>query len=175
MTFSPISTILKKVCDRKRAGPTGPALQFVKKVPDGPFCLRFSRRAFCVKQNAIPEKAWFSGFFRRRIIVFEAGLAPSSSPAALSSYGCTSFFDNLQKRRACRARRRCFFLGSVSERENGVVVVHPLLHVDHAVVGGTGADDDLFDAGVDDGALAHGAAHGVGHELVGPCVPPHQV
>ena len=45
----------------------------------------------------------------------------------------------------------------------GFVVVDPVRHGDHPVVVLVVADDHLFDAGVDDHALAHGAAAGVGN------------
>ena len=44
-----------------------------------------------LRQNAATEKARNTGLFRRRFIVFEAGLAPSSSPAALSTRRIAGF------------------------------------------------------------------------------------
>ena len=48
-----------------------------------------------------------------------------------------------------------------SEAEEGVVVFDPVAYGDGFVFFFSAADNHLVDAGVDDLALAHGAAHGV--------------
>ena len=52
------------------------------------------------------KKHELSSFFRRRFIQLEAGLAPSSSPAALFSDCFAKFFDSLAKK---QSRWLCFF------------------------------------------------------------------
>ena len=53
-------------------------------------------RILASAQMRYPEKGCVSAFFGRRLIVLEAGLAPSSSPAALSVDMAASFFDSLR-------------------------------------------------------------------------------
>ena len=59
-------------------------LQLVKKVLTGLFCLRFPPSILKEFKMLLPKALRYQGF-RRRFIQFEAGLAPSSSPAALLS------------------------------------------------------------------------------------------
>ena len=61
------------------------ASQLVKKVPDGLFDCASAAEHFVRRQNAISQKLEKINLLGRRLIVLEAGLAPSSSPAALFS------------------------------------------------------------------------------------------
>ena len=47
----------------------------------------------------------------------------------------------------------------------GVVLPHPVLHLDHGVILPGAADHHPVDAGVDDEAAAHGAGGGAGDQL----------
>ena len=53
-----------------------------------------------------------------------------------------------------------------SEAEEGVVIFDPIAYGDGYIVLFTAANDHLVDTGVDDLALAHGAAHGIAHKLI---------